>query len=111
MATTPKTIIPAKQAEDSATTQYTSTNVKTAIDKFTVTNTTGSAATIEINIVSSGGSVSDSNVVLHSKSIEAGQTYQCPEVVGHYMEAGSFISTTAGTASALTIMASGRTVT
>jgi len=111
MAITLKNIIPRKQAENAQTTQYTATNCKTVIDKFTVTNTTGSAATFSVNLVASAGSAGAANLVLSNKSIAAGETYNCPELVGQSLEAGGFISTLAGTASALTISASGREIT
>lgn len=108
---TVKNIIPRKQAENSQTSQYTAANCKTVIDKFTVTNTTGSAATFSVNLVASAGSASASNCVLSGKSIAAGETYNCPELVGQVLESGGFISTLAGTASALTISATGREIT
>jgi len=40
-----------------------------------------------------------------------GETYLCPELVGQVLESGGFISTLAGTASALTFTASGREIT
>jgi hypothetical protein len=46
-------IIPAKTAENSQTTQYTSTGVYTVIDKFTATNYSASPATISVNLVTS----------------------------------------------------------
>ena len=110
MAVTVKNIIARKQAENAQTTQYTATNVKTIIDKFTVTNTTATAATIAVNLVASGGAAGASNTVLYTKSVAAGETYTCPELVGQVLEDGGFISTIAGTASALTISASGREI-
>lgn len=111
MAVTPTVLISPKQAENSQTTQYTvATGQRVIIDKFTVTNSTGSAATLAINLVESGGSAGASNLVLDDKSIAAGETYTCPEAVGHVLTAGEFISTLAGTATALTIRASGRVI-
>jgi len=111
MAVTPAVLIAAKQAEDSQTTQYTAAaGTKVLIDKFTATNTTGSAATLSVNLVTSAGSAADSNLILDAKSIAAGETYTCPEIVGHVLAAGDFISTLAGTASAITIRAGGRVV-
>lgn len=107
---TPKTLLEAKYAENSQTTQYTATGVKTIIDKFTAANDTGSTATLKVNIVASGGSASASNLVLATKSIAAGETYTCPELVGQILSAGDFISTLAGTASAIVIRISGREV-
>lgn len=111
MAVTVKNIIPRKQAEAVQTTQYTATNCKTIIDKFTVTNTSAGAVTIAVNLVASGGSASDSNLVLKAKSIQAGETYLCPELVGQTLESSGFISTIAGAATSLTISASGREIT
>ena len=111
MAVTVKNIIPRKQAENAQTAQYTATNCKTIIDKFTVTNTSAGAVTFSVNLVASAGSASSSNLVLSSKSIQAGETYLCPELVGQTLESGGFISTLAGAATSLTISASGREIT
>jgi hypothetical protein len=108
---TVKNIIPRKQAESSQTAQYTAVNCKTIIDKFTVTNTTAAAVTFSANLVVSSGSASDSNKVISGKSIAAGETYTCPELVGQSLEAGGFISTLAGAATSLTISATGREIT
>lgn len=104
-------IIPRKQAEAAQTAQYTATNCKTIIDKFTVTNTSAANATISVNLIASGGSAGDSNLVLKTRSIAPNETYTCPELIGQVLESGGFISTLAGTASALTISASGREIT
>jgi hypothetical protein len=45
-----KVLILAKQAENAQTTQYTATNVKAIIDKFTVTNTSGNNVTFSCNL-------------------------------------------------------------
>lgn len=110
MAVTILNIIPRKQAEATQTSQYTSSGVKTIIDKFTATNTSGSAVLFSVNLVASGGSASASNLVLQNQSIAAGACYLCPELVGQTLEPGGFISTLADTASALTISASGRQI-
>lgn len=111
MAVTLTELIPAKYAEDSQTTQYTAATGQTVvIDKFTVTNISASPATLSVNIVASAGSASDANLIIDAKSIAVGETYTLPGVVGQVLNAGSFISTLAGTASALTIRASGRVV-
>ena len=109
MTTTIKNIIPAKNAETTQTTQYTATGVKTIIDKFTVSNTTTSNVSMAVNIVASGGAAGASNRIM-SRTIAAGEVYPCPELVGHVLESGGFISTVAG-ASGLTINASGREAT
>ena len=110
MATTTLAIIASKAAENAQTTQYTSTNVKTIIDKFTATNTTGGNVTFAVNLVNSGGAAGAANLMF-SRTLLAGQCYTCPELVGHTLEASDFISTLAGAAASITIRASGRQVT
>lgn len=111
MAVTVKNIIPPKQAENAQTAQYTATNCKCIIDKFTVTNTNTSNVTISVNLVASGGSAGNSNLIVKTRSVVPGETYLCPELVGQVLEAGGFISTLASAATSLTITASGREIT
>ncbi len=111
MSVTVVNIVPRKFAENAQTTQYTSDLCKTIIDKFTVTNVTGANATFAANLVASGGAAGSSNNVLYTRTIAPGDTYHCPELVGQSLEAGGFISTLAGTASALVISSTGRKIT
>jgi hypothetical protein len=106
-----KVLIPAKQAEATQTTQYTATNCKALIDKFTITNTSGGNVTISVNLVTTGGSVGASNLIMDTRSIAPDETYTCPELVGQALESGGFISTIASAATSLTIRASGREIT
>ena len=103
-------IIPAKTAENSQTTQYTSTGVYTIIDKFTATNYSASPATISVNLVTSAGSAGNSNLITKTKTLLASEVYTFPELVGQVLNSGDFISTIAGTASAINIRASGRVI-
>jgi len=111
MTITVKAIIPPKQAENAQTTQYTATNCKTIIDKFTATNTSAGTETLSVNLVISGGSAGDSNLIVKTKAIAAGQTYTFPELVGQVLESGGFISTIASAATSITISAAGREIT
>jgi hypothetical protein len=111
MAVTPKVLIPAKQAENAQTTQYTANNVKAIIDKFTVTNTSAGNETISVNLVNFGGSAAASNLVIDARTIAPGETYTCPELVGQALEPGQFVSTIASAATSLTIRCSGREIT
>ena len=111
MTVTVRILIPPKQAEAAQTTQCTAVNCKTIIDKFTVTNTTATAVTFAANLVPYGGTAGDANLIIKPRTIAAGECYCCPELVGHSLESGGMISTLAGTASALTICASGREIT
>ena len=103
-------IIPAKTAENTQTTQYTSTGVTTIIDKFTATNYSASPATLSVNLVTSAGSAGNSNLITKTKTLLAGEVFTFPELVGQVLNAGDFISTIAGTASAINIRASGRVI-
>lgn len=111
MAVTVKVLIPAKSAEGVQTTQYTATNCKTIIDKFTATNTTASSVLISVNLVTSGGVAGSTNKITDDRSIAPDETYTFPELVGQVLESGGFISTLAGAAASLTIRASGREIT
>jgi hypothetical protein len=106
-----KVLIPAKQAENAQTTQYTATNVKTIIDKFTATNTTAGNVTISVNLVTSGGTAGVSNLIVDNRSLVPDETYTFPELVGQGLEPGGFISTIASAATSLTIRATGREIT
>lgn len=111
MAVTVYNIIPRKQAEAVQTTQYTATNCKTIIDKFTVTNTAAAAVTISVNLVASGGAAGNSNLIIDARAIAVNECYTCPELIGQVLENGGFISTIASAATSLTISASGREIT
>lgn len=111
MTVTVKVLIPAKQAENSQTTQYTAINCKAIIDKFTATNTSGGNVTIGVNLVASGGSAGAANLIVDTRSIAPDETYTFPELVGQALEAGGLISTISSAATSLTIRASGREIT
>jgi hypothetical protein len=110
MAVSVKVLIPAKIAENTQTTQYTATNVSTIIDKFTATNYSASAATLSVNLVTQFDSSGNQNLIIKAKTLLPSETYTFPELVGHVLQPGGFISTIAGTASAINIRSSGREV-
>lgn len=110
MAVSVKVLIPAKTAENSQTSQYTAAGVTTIIDKFTATNYSASAATISVNLVTAAGSAGNDNLIVKTKTLQASETYTFPELVGQVLSPSGFISTIAGTASAINIRASGREV-
>lgn len=97
--------------ENVQTTQYTAPNAKTIIDKFTVTNTSAANVDLSVNLVPPSGLPTSSNLVISERTIAAGETYACTELVGQVLESGGMISTIAGAASALTVYASGREIT
>jgi arginine repressor len=109
MGVTAKTLFEAKYAESSQTSQYTSTGVRCIIDKLTGYNGTAGAVTLAVNLVASAGAAGASNLIV-LKTISAGETYTFPEIVGHVLNAGDFISTIAGAATSIVIRASGREI-
>jgi len=111
MAVTAKPIIPAKYAENAQTTQYTATNCRTVIDKFTATNVSAGNATLSVNLVPAATASGTTNLIMKTRALAAGECYTCPEVVGHSLEPNGFISTIASAASAIVIRASGREIT
>lgn len=110
MSTTAAVLIPPVVAVASDTTQYTSASVVTIIDKFTSTNYDTVSRTITVNLVQSGGTVSTTNQVVRTKTLQAGETYAFPELVGHVLDKGGFISTIASNATGINIRASGRII-
>lgn len=111
MTVTVAVLVPAKTAENVQTTQYTSSNVTTIIDKFTATNYSGTAATISVNLVTSGDTAGNANLITKTKSLAPSEVYTFPELVGQVLSSGGFISTLAGTATAINIRVSGRQIT
>ena len=111
MTVTVKVLVPAKYAENAQTTQYTAVGVTTIIDKFTATNINTAAATISVNLVTTAGSAGNTNLITKTKTLQPSEVYTFPELVGQVLGAGDFISTIAGTASAINIRVSGREVT
>lgn len=110
MAIKAKELIPAKYAENTQTTQFIA-QAPTSIDKFTITNTSASVVKFSANVVLASTTAGTSNLIIKEKTVAAGDTYICPELVGHNLEVGSFISTLVDTVDALVIRASGREIT
>lgn len=111
MTVTVKVLVPAKTVEASQTTQYTATNVTTIIDKFTATNYSATAATISVNLVTTADTAGNVNLITKTKTLQPAEVYTFPELVGQVLGNGDFISTIAGTASAINMRVSGREVT
>jgi len=111
MSVTVKNIIPGKQIEATQTAQYTADAVKTIIDKFTATNTSSSNVTLSVNLIPKNGAAGDDNLIIKERTIVPNEVYTCPELIGQVLEDGGFISTLAGTATSLTVSASGREIT
>lgn len=110
MTITVKNLVPAKIVEDTQTTQYTANGVTAIIDKFTATNYSAVAATISVNLVTPADSAGNQNLIVKTKTLQPSETYTFPELVGHVLPVGGFISTIAGTVSSINFRVSGREV-
>lgn len=110
MAITQKVLIPAKVAENANTAQYTAVNATAVIDKFTATNTSGTTATLSVNLITALGTAGNENLIVNARAIAPGETYGFPELIGQSLDSGGFISTRASRAVALTIRCSGREI-
>lgn len=110
MAVNVTVLIPAKTAENTQKTQYISTNLTTIIDKFTATNYSGSTATLSVNLVTFADTAGNQNLIVKQKTLQPGESYLFPEIVGHALVSGGFISTIASAASSINIRASGRVI-
>jgi hypothetical protein len=107
MSSAPKVFTASKFIENSQTTQYTVASALkgTRIDEIIVSNRSGSPATLIVNVVPNGGSAATSNELFPLKTFAAGETYTYPPI---WLGPGEFISTLAGTASALVMHMAGR---
>ena len=111
MTVTLTVLIPAKVAEATQSVQYVSTNATTIIDKFTATNFSGATAVISVNLVTDGDSAGNANIITKTRTLQPSEVYIFPELVGQVLLSNGKISTIAGTANAINIRASGRSVT
>ena len=110
MAVNVKVLIPAKNAENTQTTQYTANGVTTLIDKFTATNYSASAATISVNLVTALDTAGNQNLIVKTKTLQPAETYTFPELVGAALAPAGFISTIASAATSINIRSSGREI-
>jgi hypothetical protein len=90
---------------------YTSAGVSTIIDKVTGTNTSGVTVTVDVHLVPSGGTASNTTKVVAAQSITPGECYRFPELVGQVLNPGDFVQALASTSTVLSLRASGRIVT
>lgn len=92
---------------NSAVTYYTSTNIRTRLDKVTIANPTGSNRTVTMYKIGSGGSASAATTISYQKSVLAGQTIDVTELEGHWLGPGDFVQALADAGSDVSLMMSG----
>lgn len=87
---------------------YTQASVSAQIFAATVTNVTGSPATLTVRVIDSAGANTDANAqIIVGRAIAANTTVGISELVGHTIDAGQSVEALAGTASALVLWLSG----
>ncbi len=112
MTVTAKTLIESHYAGVGNVVEYTvPQDTTTIIDKFTATNTDGSARTITVNLTPNGVATSGANAITSAFSISAGASVELTELKNHILSAGDLINVIASIANKVVIRASGREIT
>lgn len=111
MSVTIAQLVSPQTISDAITAYYTSTNVKTRIDKLTVGNPSATARTVSLYLVPSGGSPSDANVITKTKSIAPGETWNCPDMIGQVLASGGTLRAVADLIAVLVLSAAGSVIT
>ena len=66
-------------------------NTKRKITAAIITNSTAVAKTFTAHVIPSGGTAGATNMYISARTIAAGESYTCPELVGRGMNTGGFI--------------------
>ncbi len=110
MTVTVKCLVEAAQAPSSQTTVYTApSGTRVIIDKFHG-YCPSAGVSLTVNLVANAGSAGASNIQV-VKTFAAGEAYSFPEIIGHYLNAGAFISIVASSAATVVYRISGREIT
>ncbi len=110
MPITVKKLFAPAQLTGSVATYYTvPTGVRTIIKKLTVTNPTSSAAvrTVTVHLVPSGGSASDTNMIVSAQPVAIGQALDLFVAENHILEQGDTIQALASAATDVSFQGSG----
>lgn len=104
---TPKVLV-SQYVATAETAQYTAAALNwVKVANATLTNPTGSAATIAVSLVKTGDTAGVANRVLPTYTLAAGDSLTLSELVGHFLGPGDKISAIAGTVSAIVLVVSG----
>ena len=108
MSVTTSCLYESAAVPNAETAAYTSTSVRTLLDKFTSYGV--AAADVTIKLVQSGGTAGSTHIMA-KKTFAVGESYTWPELVGHTLEPGDFISILCSAATSVNLRISGRKVT
>lgn len=108
MSYTAKSLVDGTNLTDAAAVYYTApTGTKAVIKKATFCNDHSSVVTVTINLVPSGGSAAYGNQITKTKSLAAGETWNCVDVENHVLEESGFISMVASVTEKIGVRISG----
>lgn len=108
MSATDKVIVESQDCPIATTAVYTApASTRAKIDRFTATNTSASAITLDVHLVPPGGVADATNLIVKLKSIAAGSDESITTPAGHTLAAGGAIHVLAS-ATGLSIRVTGR---
>lgn len=64
---------------------------KRIIKSAALCNTTGAPVSCTVYLIPSGGTAGAANTFISARSIAAGETYNCPELIGEGLNAAGFV--------------------
>ena len=112
MTITVTNFVAGSQLTTSAATYATmAANEKGIITNATLTNTTATARTATVHIVPVGATETALNMSISARTINAGETYKCPELIGKVMLATGTIRALAEANTAISLQVDGYKVT
>lgn len=104
----PKRLVDGSQLGIAAATYYTAgANVLCTISACTLTNTTAGAVSATLYLVPTGGTAGVANCILSARVLAAGESFNVGSAIGQTLAAGGTIQGLAGSATSITLVASG----
>lgn len=108
MAVTRSWLVSPSRVTTSAAGYYTAPSSTAAVvNQATACNTTGTVRWLSVNLVPSGDSVGDGNLLIDQVAVPANDQIILSELLGHTIPTGASINMTAEAASAITVTISG----
>jgi hypothetical protein len=65
---------------------------------------------VSVNLGAVSEAAANSNLIVKTRTLQPGETYTFPEIVGHILPSGGYVSTLASAAAAVNLRASGREI-
>lgn len=109
MTITPKELINDQITNATGAIAYTGqTGVRTRITAAAIVNTeTATPYTVDVHKIPSGDAAGAANKIINTRTIQGGETYICPELIGQILEPGDKIDAVASTTLKLNFIVSG----